>query len=54
MVTFACTPGGGLARELHDATGQNLSANPMETEGAEYADQPADVRGHLNAIKSLA
>jgi signal transduction histidine kinase len=43
-----------LARELHDEVGQSLSAILMETEGAECADQPADVRGHLDSIKSLA
>jgi signal transduction histidine kinase len=43
-----------LARELHDEVGQSLSAILMETQGAECADQPADVRGHLDSIKSLA
>ena len=33
-----------LARELHDEVGQSLSAILMETEGAECADRPADVR----------
>jgi signal transduction histidine kinase len=43
-----------LARELHDEVGQCLSAILMETEGAECADQPADIREHLGSIKTLA
>jgi signal transduction histidine kinase len=43
-----------LARELHDEVGQSLSAILMETEGAECADQPAEVRQRLDAIKGLA
>lgn len=43
-----------LARELHDEVGQSLSAILMETEGAECADQPAEVREHLASIKGLA
>ncbi len=43
-----------LARELHDEVGQFLSAILMETEGAECADQAADVREHLDSIKTLA
>ena len=43
-----------LARELHDEIGQSLSAILMETEGAECADPPANVRGHLDSIKGLA
>jgi signal transduction histidine kinase len=43
-----------LARELHDEIGQSLSAILMETEGAECADRPAEVREHLDSIKGLA
>jgi signal transduction histidine kinase len=43
-----------LARELHDEVGQSLSAVLMETEGAECADDPAEVREHLDSIKRLA
>jgi signal transduction histidine kinase len=43
-----------LARELHDEVGQFLSAILMETEGAECADQAADIREHLDSIKTLA
>ena len=43
-----------LARELHDEVGQSLSAILMETEGAEYADDPSAVDEHLASIKSLA
>jgi signal transduction histidine kinase len=43
-----------LARELHDEIGQSLSAILMETEGAECADQPAEVRERLDSIKGLA
>ena len=43
-----------LARELHDEVGQSLSAILMETEGAECAERPADVREHLDSIKRLA
>ena len=43
-----------LARELHDEVGQFLSAILMETEGAECADRVADIRAHLDSIKTLA
>ncbi len=43
-----------LARELHDEIGQSLSAILMEAEGAECAEQPADAREHLAAIRRLA
>jgi signal transduction histidine kinase len=43
-----------LARELHDEIGQSLSAILMETEGAECAEQPAEVRERLDSIKGLA
>jgi signal transduction histidine kinase len=43
-----------LARELHDEVGQSLSAILMETEGAEAAEQPVDLREHLSSIKELA
>ena len=43
-----------LARELHDEIGQSLSAILMETEGAECADPPPGVRGHLDSITALA
>jgi signal transduction histidine kinase len=43
-----------LARELHDEVGQSLSAILMETEGAECADQPAEIRERLDSIKGLA
>jgi signal transduction histidine kinase len=43
-----------LARELHDEVGQSLSAILMETEGAECAVRPGDVREHHAAIKTLA
>ena len=43
-----------LARELHDEVGQFLSAILMETEGAECANQAADIREHLDSIKTLA
>jgi len=43
-----------LARELHDEVGQSLSAILMETEGAECAEKPADIRERLQAIKGLA
>jgi signal transduction histidine kinase len=43
-----------LARELHDEIGQSLSAILMETEGAECAGRPAEVREHLDSIKGLA
>jgi len=43
-----------LARELHDEVGQFLSAILIETEGAECADQAADIREHLDSIKALA
>jgi signal transduction histidine kinase len=43
-----------LARELHDEVGQSLSAILMETEGAECAERPAEIREHLASIKGLA
>ena len=43
-----------LARELHDEIGQSLSAILMETEGAECAEQPAEVFERLDSIKGLA
>jgi signal transduction histidine kinase len=43
-----------LARELHDEVGQSLSAILMETEGAECAEKPDDIREHLASIKTLA
>jgi signal transduction histidine kinase len=43
-----------LARELHDEVGQSLSAILMETEGAECADQPTEIREHLSSIRTLA
>jgi signal transduction histidine kinase len=43
-----------LARELHDEVGQSLSAILMETEGAEVAEQPVEIREHLGSIKELA
>ena len=43
-----------LARELHDEIGQSLSAILMETEGAECAEQPAEIREHLASIRTLA
>jgi signal transduction histidine kinase len=43
-----------LARELHDEVGQSLSAILMETEGAACAEEPAEVREHLAAIRAMA
>jgi signal transduction histidine kinase len=43
-----------LARELHDEIGQSLSAILMETEGAECADEPAEIHERLDSIKRLA
>jgi signal transduction histidine kinase len=43
-----------LARELHDEVGQSLSAILMETENAECAADPAEIRDHLSAVKKLA
>jgi signal transduction histidine kinase len=43
-----------LARELHDEVGQSLSAILMETEGAACAEDPAEVREHLAAIRCMA
>jgi len=43
-----------LARELHDEVGQSLSAILMETEGAESADPPREIREHLDSIRTLA
>lgn len=43
-----------LARELHDEVGQSLSAILMETENAECADDPQEIREHLASVKTLA
>jgi signal transduction histidine kinase len=43
-----------LARELHDEVGQSLSAILMEAESAECAEEPAEAREHLTAVRSLA
>ena len=43
-----------LARELHDEVGQSLSAILMETENAECAEEPAEIREHLASVKALA
>jgi len=43
-----------LARELHDEVGQSLSAILMEAEGAACAEEPAEVREHLAAIRAMA
>lgn len=43
-----------LARELHDEVGQSLSAILMETENAECAGDPGEIRDHLAAVKELA
>jgi signal transduction histidine kinase len=43
-----------LARELHDEIGQSLSAILMETESAECAEPPVEIRLHLDSIKGLA
>jgi signal transduction histidine kinase len=43
-----------LARELHDEVGQSLSAILMETENAECAGDPGEIRDHLSAVKTLA
>jgi signal transduction histidine kinase len=43
-----------LARELHDEVGQSLSAILMETENAECAGDPGEIREHLAAVKELA
>jgi signal transduction histidine kinase len=43
-----------LARELHDEVGQSLSAILMETENAECACDPGEIREHLSAVKTLA
>ena len=43
-----------LARELHDEVGQALSAILMEAESAACVDNPAEVREHLGAIRSMA
>jgi signal transduction histidine kinase len=43
-----------LARELHDEVGQSLSAILMETENAECARDPREIRDHLAAVKALA
>ncbi len=43
-----------LARELHDEVGQSLSAILMETENAECAGDPGEIRDHLAAVKTLA
>jgi len=43
-----------LARELHDEVGQSLSAILMETENAECAADPQEIRDHLAAVKALA
>jgi signal transduction histidine kinase len=43
-----------LARELHDEVGQSLSAILLETDAAECSELPAEIRAHLNSIRSLA
>jgi signal transduction histidine kinase len=43
-----------LARELHDEVGQSLSAILMETENAECAEDPREIREHLASVKTLA
>ena len=43
-----------LARELHDEVGQSLSAILMETENAECAEDPGEIRDHLASVKTLA
>jgi len=43
-----------LARELHDEVGQSLSAILMEAENAEFADDRAEIREHLAAVRALA
>jgi len=43
-----------LARELHDEVGQSLSAILMEADNAQYAEAPAELREHLNAVRTLA
>ena len=43
-----------LARELHDEIGQSLSAILMETESAECAETPVEVREHLSSIHTMA
>jgi len=43
-----------LARELHDEVGQSLSAILMETENAECANTPQEIRGHLTSIRTMA
>ena len=43
-----------LARELHDEVGQSLSAILMESENAEFAEKPGEIREHLAAVKGLA
>jgi signal transduction histidine kinase len=43
-----------LARELHDEVGQSLYAILMETENAECADDPREIREHLASVKTLA
>jgi signal transduction histidine kinase len=43
-----------LARELHDEVGQSLSAILMEAESAACAEEPAEVREHLTAIRAMA
>lgn len=43
-----------LVRELHDEVGQSLSAILMEAEGAECAEDPAQVREHVASIRRLA
>ena len=43
-----------LARELHDEVGQSLSAILMESESAECAETPGEVREHLSSIRAMA
>lgn len=43
-----------LARELHDEVGQSLSAILMEAENAECAENFAEARDHVGAVRRLA
>jgi len=43
-----------LARELHDEVGQSLTAILMETENAQFAEAPGEIREHLASVKKLA